>query len=163
MLRDFTTFCHECHEIYHPDKLAEFLQAGWTLERQDIFERLGISSVHGKDQLKPYKEYLKLVHFFLELFDTRGIPKKPQTVLRLAKTSLPDNFRAEAVHQAIKDMKEPPVLFGREKKMLKKMTEAEKEAFLTEQQRQFVRYRLKSYLEPSVDLVKDRDPRSVRI
>jgi hypothetical protein len=121
-LRDFTTLCDECHEVYHPDKLAEFLEAGWTLEQQEVFQRLGISSVRGRDQLKPYKEYLKLVHFFLELFENEGIPKKPQTALPMPETSLPESFRLEAFNQAIKDMEQEPYLSVEARKKLKKMT-----------------------------------------
>ena len=164
-LHDFTTLCDECHEVYHPDKLAEFLQAGWTLERADIFKRLGISSVHGKDQLKRYKKYLKLVHSFVELFEARGIPKNPRSVLRLPKTTLPDNFRREAMNEAIKDMKwePPPYLSLTTQKKLKKMTEVEKSRYWDEKVSRFVKRKLEWYLQPSVVLVKGGDSRAVKI
>lgn len=72
--------------------------------------------------MKPYKEYLKLVHFFLELFENEGIPKKPQTALPMPETSLPESFRLEAFNQAIKDMEQEPYLSVEARKKLKKMT-----------------------------------------
>jgi hypothetical protein len=145
----FVTLCDECHERRHPDRLAEALALGGTVELPKVVAdhgaELGISlPITGKEQLAPYKTYLLLVNSFIAHFRQHGIPKQARLSRKLVagpESPLSMLLRQKAAEQAIAEVSRNEFYETMKKrKAFAKMNDAEKAAYVQEQKDRHLDY-----------------------
>jgi hypothetical protein len=136
----FVTLCHDCHKKKHPDDFTEHLRLGFEMSLPEIIRdhanKLGIKlPITSKDQLAPYREYLRVVNVFIDRFRKRGVPKESRirpALLKLAETPLSSFLRRQAALEAIKAFERRVDFTLKQERLMKKMGEEQRQAYLKE-------------------------------
>ncbi len=158
---EFVTLCHSCHDLAHPDRFGEYVRLGFECDLPEIVAKHPNAfqitvPVTRSEQLGAYKQYLRVVNFFIDCFQTDGLPKEAElgaSLLSLPKTSLPDPVRREAAIEAMRQISSGVTTLQNIRESTP-MTQAQRDVLLLKKQNALIRSIKKRNLKPTVWLSK---------